>query len=226
MKFDRKRDNISHCQNTLVRQIKAKPTCGRRFFMIRTAIMAFVILVWSIFNPAQATLLNNGNNLIYDTDLKITWYNPSISDMDWYTAVSWANSLTAGGVTGWRLPSARNTDGSYPTYEYNVTGSELGHLYYTELGNIAGGPLTNTGPFAHLQSINYWASESTERSEINAFIFNFGSGRQGHANKPYIAGFSALAVHSGYVHTPLPGAIFMFVPGLVGLAVIRKKFIG
>ena len=191
--------------------------------------MVFVVLVLLTLSSAHAcpsfTLINNGKNLIYDTVRDITWYNPIIDGMDWHTAMDWAESLTVGGVTGWRLPTALNQDGSYPLYEYNVVGSELGHLYYESLRNAAHGPLANTGLFKNLQPVNYWSSTTTNEFAGNAFIFNFSNGRQGHAAKNFFTGFSVLAVHSGYVHAPIPGAILLFAPGLAGLAVMRKKFI-
>ena len=149
---------------------------------------------------ANAALQDNGNNLIYDTDRNITWYNPNVSTMGWDQAMAWVEGLTVGGVTGWRLPTAYNQDGSYPLYEYNVIGSELGHLYYVELGNAAYGPLANTGPLANLQSGIYWSNTTTAQFAGSAFVFNFDTGRQAHANKTLL--FNVLAVHSGSVGTP------------------------
>jgi hypothetical protein len=199
----------------------------RRYVMLRSLAMAFVILALFTFGSAHACLLvNNGTNLIYDTARNITWYSPGFTNMTWSEATSWAENLTIGGATGWRLPTALDQKGNYPLYGYNVVGSELGHLYYESLGNVAYGPLANTDLFDNLQPVNYWSSTTTSSFAGNAFVFNFGNGRQGHAAKNLITGFSALAVHSGYVHAPIPGAILLFAPGLVGLAVIRKKFRG
>ena len=68
------------------------------FIGIFLTVLGFSIL-------ANAELQNNGNGLVYDTDLDITWYNPNVSAMNWDQAMAWAESLTVGGVTGWRLPS-------------------------------------------------------------------------------------------------------------------------
>jgi len=166
----------------------------KRVFFIGTFLM---VLGFSVL--AGAELQNNGNDLIYDTDLDITWYNPSMPAMNWHQAMAWAESLRVGGVTGWRLPSALNRDGSYPSYEYDVADSELGHLYYEELGNVSHGPLTNTAPFANLRPVLYWASTVTTKYTGNAFAFNFGNGKQGHADKNLTANISAIAVHSGNI---------------------------
>lgn len=199
----------------------------RRPVIIRSLSMAFVVLALFTFGSAHACLLlNNGTNLIYDAVRNITWYSPSPSNMTWSEAMSWAENLTIGGATDWRLPTALDEKGNYPLYEYNVVGSEMGHLYYESLGNIAYGPLTNIDLFTNLQPVNYWSGTTTSSFAGNAFVFNFGNGRQGHADKNLYTGFFALAVHSGYVHAPIPGAILLFAPALAGLAVMRGKFRG
>jgi hypothetical protein len=200
--------------------------------MRKTSLITLAILISCVFSvPVYASLINYHNGLIYDTDLDITWYNPNIGNMTWGQAMSWATSLTAGGVNGWRLPTALNRDGSLPASGYNLVGSELGHLYYTELGNSSGG-LTNKGPFTNLQSVNYWTNTEWASFAGNAWAFSFISGLQGYADKnpnsTYIIYYSAMAVHDGNIgapQTPIPGAILLFAPGLAGLAIIRKKFI-
>lgn len=170
--------------------------------MKKIYFIGIFLAVFGFSTLASATLQNNGNNLVYDTDRNITWYNPNLSAMSWDQAMAWAESLTVGGVTGWRLPSAFNEDGSYPYHGYGVVESELGHLYYEELNNSAYGPLTNTEPFANLQPVIYWSSTVTTQYAGNAFAFNFNTGEQGHANKNLTTSFSAMAVHSGNVGTP------------------------
>ena len=85
--------------------------------------------------------------LIYDYDLELTWLdytNPTVAG--WQTHMDSAASLNNPGVLEfyslsgitmnwagevWRLPmSGRN-----PVKGYYQTDSEMGHLYYTELGN-------------------------------------------------------------------------------------------
>jgi hypothetical protein len=117
--------------------------------------------------------------------------------------MSWAENLNIGDAADWSLPTAFNQDGSGPLYEYNVIGSELGHLYYADLGSFAGGPLMDTEPFANLQPFNYWSSTTVAQFAGNAFAFSFNNGRQAQANKALLTGFSAIAVHSGNVCTPV-----------------------
>ena len=70
-------------------------------------------------------------------------FDTSTGQMTWWGAMAWASSLDYGGYSDWRLPmtlqpdaacSAQSPSGSYG---YNCTGSELGHLFYTELGGYS-----------------------------------------------------------------------------------------
>ena len=133
----------------------------RILFSLLAMLVALVLVT-----PAHATLINRGmdmagNRLIYDDDLDITWYDFSNTAGNWASQVGWAGDLSIdlGGTIydDWRLTDATNQDGSGPDGGFNVTGSEMGHLYYTELGNAAGGPLNNTGDFQNLLSTFYWS---------------------------------------------------------------------
>lgn len=185
--------------------------------MRKYSVIVFVAIALSAGGAALALLQNNGNNLFYDTDLNITWYNPSITDMNWNQAMAWADSLTIGNFTNWRLPSAK------------VIGSELEHLYFTELGNNGSG-LTKTGPFLNLQPVNYWTNTTRQNFNGNAYAYSFKRGLEGFADKNLIDGFSPIAIHPGDVHTvsdaPIPITIFLFVSGITGLVVMKKESFG
>jgi hypothetical protein len=209
------------------------------FVMFLAAVLGFSTL-------AHATLTivgsYNGNNLIYQNDsldpdnpLKgITWYDYTNSPDTWASQKSWALhlSMTVNGkiIEGWRLPTALNQDGTGPDQGYNATGSEMGHLYYTELENIAqplsgsGGGLVNKGPFTNLQPSLYWSGTVYSTNTNCAWYFHLDYGDQDELYKDY--NFYGLAVHSGNVGAPvpIPGAILLFVPGLAGLAAIRRRF--
>ena len=67
--------------------------------LLRLSGLLCAMLVLLPFN-ARAALIDNGNGLIYDDDLNITWYvGESSSAMTWGTADSWANFLTIGGAS-------------------------------------------------------------------------------------------------------------------------------
>jgi hypothetical protein len=204
---------------------------GRRCAMAKLLAMASVLmLVLFIFSPAHADLINNGNNLIYDTDLNITWYNPNIGNMTWDQANIWItslNTLQMGGVTGWRLPSIVDIFGNNPTSTRNIAESEMRQLYYQlqQLGNTARSEL-----FPNLQPFNYWSSaDDPYARDLRAFAFNFGSGIHGYGSKVDGTLFAVLAVYSGNVtavsNTPVPSAILLLGPGLVSIIAMKRKFV-
>ena len=109
------------------------------------------IVVFGLSRPAMAVLIDRGSftyddgagntgsvNLIYDVDFDITWVgdgNFALTTgfdgdglMDWSTSFSWADGLTIGGLSDWRLPTAINQDLSGPDSGH-VTGIAMGHLF-------------------------------------------------------------------------------------------------
>jgi hypothetical protein len=188
--------------------------------MKRLAVLLSLSVLLGFSTLANAELQPRQGGLVYDTDFGITWTQPNNTFMTWDQANTWAATLGP----DWRLPTSLNRDLTGPDAGYNVTGSEMGHLYYTELGNAVGGPLAHTAPFTNLQPSYYWSGTEYALYTSTAWGFYFSDGTQ------YVVGakdrtFYALAVHEGDVGAPvpIPGAILLFVPGLVGLAAIRRK---
>ena len=101
-------------------------------------------------STAEASLIARlGGQAVYDTDRNITWLaNANANgEMTWQAAKDWAAGLNVGGYTGWRLPTADPACGP----NYNCVNSELGHLYYTELGVTQGNNITSsTSPYLAL----------------------------------------------------------------------------
>lgn len=99
---------------------------------------------------SQASLVNRGGGLYYDTTLDVTWLQNSNSAgtaMTWSQATAWADGLnyfdSVRGVTwsDWRLPTTTDfgTPGCNFSYGgtdcgYNSTGSELAHMFFNNLG--------------------------------------------------------------------------------------------
>ncbi|MCC6544648.1 MAG: hypothetical protein IT392_09125 [Nitrospirae bacterium] len=151
-----------------------------------------LILVFGISVSAHTTLMDMGDGTIYDTDIQLSWLQDAnyaktsgYDDdglMDWFTANTWADNLPFAGFDNWRLPTTLQPDSScysqydsggfFPVqgYGYNCTGSEMGHLYYTELGNTAGGPLTNIGDFTNLQPYSYWSGTTFAPEGISSAL--------------------------------------------------------
>ena len=91
---------------------------------------------------AQATLQdrdldhNGVTDAYYDTDLNITWLRDvNVAQQNWYQWVASAASFSFGSYSDWRLP---NSDSCVAQH---CVGSEMGHLWYIELGNSFGQPI-------------------------------------------------------------------------------------
>jgi hypothetical protein len=157
------------------------------------------------------TLIDNGNNLIYDTVQNITWYAPVPTLMSWSQAMSWAEALTVGGTTAgtWSLPVTPGTTSGF------TNEGQMGYLYYNELGNTAytgssTPPIPNTAPFTYLQPSTYWSA--TVSSGFTSFTFNFANGSEATApNNSTSYKYYALAVHSGDVGAPVPPSLTLTV---------------
>ncbi len=205
------------------------------------SVVVLLFLVLFVFTAsAHAGLLNrgtdiDGNRLIYDSDLNITWYDYTPNYNSWHSQMNWADSLTVdfGGTVydDWRLPSALNSDGSVPCGNANTcSGSEMGHLFFTELGNhdfpTAGYGLSNTGPFLDLVEYYYWTGSSVVEDEYTTwgsyFSFEFGSAHWEISNYNQFA----IAVRTGDVATavvPEPISTTLFIFG--GITLFGRRYL-
>ncbi len=204
------------------------------------------IFTLAVSTAATAALVDRGGGLIYDTDLNVTWLanaNASGPMSSWSDAVTWAStfsyydSVRNQTLTGWRLPTTGQIDpncsvqsGSPSPAGYNCTGSEMGHLFYTELGGVALQSIaaTHNGNYVLFQNIQtnanwYWSGEYAP-DITSAWVFDFGSGNQSTAYKTN-PNFYAWAVRPGDVASvPIPAAAWLFESGLLGLiGVARRK---
>ena len=161
-------------------------------------------------------LIDRGRGLLYDVERNLTWlqdtnYARTIGhspdgQMTWDDAKAWVAHLNHRGVTGWRLPTALNPNGSGPCIGDDCRESELGHLIFTALERKSPGlRLVNWQPFSI-----YWSS--TEASTTEAFAFKMTGLKQGLLAKnpwavdPVLGGAIAMAdvvlawpVHDGDV---------------------------
>jgi len=191
---------------------------------------AMCACIFISFSPSGHTaLIDIGGGMIYDEDLDITWladanYAKTNGDdadglMPWDSAVAWADQLVFGGHDDWRLPTT-----SVACTGYNCTGSELSHLFYDELGGVAGSSLaavhnSNYDLFTNIELDYYW---SGTEGGIGAWSFLMFTGYQYAASK--IVHLPAWAVRTGNAAiVPVPAAVWLFGSGLLGLIGIAKR---
>lgn len=195
----------------------------------------------------DASLISRGDGLIYDTDLNVTWLadanyaRTSGYDadglMDRLSARAWADSLIYGGYDDWRLPATPQPDPTCSSqmdsvsFGSNCTGSEMGHLFYRELGGAAGSSIqASSDPdgslFVNLFPEYYWSATTYAPGPNYSWDFGFGDGlqRAGNVSHAY-----AMAVRSGDVSVPSraevpePGTWVLLVSALAGVAVLRTS---
>ena len=190
----------------------------------KTLLALALLASAAVTGTAQASLFDRGNGLIYDDAKDITWTaNANINGlMTWTQAVAWADNLVLGGYSDWRLPTTIPA-----TAGYNQTGSELGELFYNELGGVAGSSITTThnanyNLFTNVQSYVYWSGSEYAPVPSYAWYFSTGYGSQGNDfkyNQLY-----AWAVRPGDVAAvPVPAAFWLFGSGLMGLLGLRRR---
>ena len=157
----------------------------------------------------SAELIDNGEGLIYDTVLDITWAQPDAL-RTWNDANDWAAGLTLGGVSGWRLPYISVAAGAGPftgtpvpcniASEVACRDNELGYMFYYNLSGTLGQPILDSGDpdlalFPSLQSGGYWSG--TEVDSVRAVLLFFNFGNQNDSFKSL--GYYSWAVHEGNV---------------------------
>lgn len=172
-------------------------------------LLSVLIMVTGLTVSVHAALVDMHDGTIYDTDTQLSWLKDAGEGgiKNWTDANTWAASLNAGhgfaGLTGWRLPAADRACGT----AYDCTNSEMGHLYYTELGNKGycdalgncpqtGWGHTNTGPFTNLQASYYWSGTEYAPDPVYSWAFAFGNGYQD----------AAIKVNDFYAWAVCPGA--------------------
>jgi len=182
-----------------------------------------------------------GGLAVYDTDLNITWLADANANgpMTWSQAKAWAASIDVGGFGGWRLPTTLQPDATCTGISsgvpdgYSCTGSEMGHLYYSELGGLTGQTIdtTHNANYSLFQNIRlnaYWSNTEyvpnfIEPNTDSAWAFLFNGGGQYGLLKFY--DLYALAVRDGDVAAvPVPAAAWLLGSGLLGvIGVARRK---
>jgi hypothetical protein len=166
---------------------------------------------------------NSFDNGIYT--LTSTDFTASSGTLDWWGAQAWIgylNKASYDGYNNWALPTASlNISG----FGFNQTGSQMGELFYNELGGVAFSSISTThnvnyNLFTNVQISPYW---SDSNSPDGAWSFFFGTGYEFPFN--YKNGqYYAWAVRPGDVSSvPLPAAFWLFGSGLMGLLGFKRR---
>jgi len=166
-----------------------------------------------------------GGAALYDTDLNITWLanlnlaatnnfgTPGVigdGSMSWPAAVNWIAAMNHAkylGFSNWRLPtnpildptcSSQDTANKF-SYGTGCTGSEMGHLFYDELGGVANTSIQtlhnyNYGLFTNPSGYNgnnpnYWTSTPwpAPLNPNDHFAFQFWTGSEYASSGPIFA---------------------------------------
>lgn len=183
--------------------------------------IALSIVAGAMCSPAYASLLGrdiDGNPVdaystesvfLYDTDLDVTWLRNAgaSSRATWHQVTTWVSALVVGSFDDWRLPSSYDIGTSNICRGYYCPQSELGHLWFSELGNSYGNPV-NPGPFLNFKGVThvsyptYWTSTLAAPDASHVWVFNTSVGFQGTTIGS--AGDWGFAVRGGDVAAPIP----------------------
>lgn len=180
-------------------------------------VMLALVAGLGISGVARAVLVDRGGGLLYDTDLNVTWladanyaktsgYVHTLSGagsdgtMTWDQAEAWVAALVYRDpvrkidLKGWRLPKTLQPDpacsahAGNDSFGYQCTGSELGHLFYAELGGKTATPIgrvhnASYALFSHAPASLYWSGTGYASDPGRAWSFMFDSGSSLAADK-------------------------------------------
>ena len=216
-------------------------------------------IVLGITVSSDAMLWDRSGGMIYDDVLNITWLQDanyaktSGYDVDgrmtYANAIAWADQLVYGGFADWRLPTTTVVNGVYSggydgttTLGFNITSSEMGYMYYVNLGNKGmydtNGNLipcdwtpngtfvdgnNRTVSFTNLQA-DYYRTGTEYPNPAYSILFLFGNGGTGVDNVDAMV--YSWAVRTGDVASavPIPPSVYLLGVGLVGLYGVRRRF--
>jgi hypothetical protein len=211
-----------------------------RTHYLRMTLSGLLLSAACLVNMANATLIDRGNGLIYDTVQDITWLqdanyaqssgHDSDGRMSWDDSIAWAAGLSFAGFDDWRLFNADPSCG----FTYNCTENELGHLFYNEFGlsqnqsvsSLGGGSNANFNLFANVQASVYWSGTEYAPGNSVAWYFVTASGSQNlNVKNGLIYGWAVRdgdVAAAANVTVPEPATLGIFALGLLGL-IVRKR---
>jgi len=195
--------------------------------LVNRVLLAAAMFCACGFAQAQAALVSDARGqTVYDTVRNVTWLaNANLAatqsfgvtginrdgSMSWETAQAWIAAMNAANYLGsnrWSLPATQLPDDGCTqrpksaAFGYGCTGSQMGNLFYIELGGERGSTIelqhnASYSLFKNFQPYLYWSSTEWTRVANSAFSFSFGNGFQG--TNVYVNDMYAMAVAPGRV---------------------------
>jgi hypothetical protein len=105
---------------------------------------------------------NNGDGTITDLDTRLMWAQVPGASTTWDSAISYAEALTTGGFTDWRLPNVKELQ----------TLTDYTLATYTSTSGIK--PSLHRQLFPSATATAYWSSSSQNNNTANAWVVEFG----------------------------------------------------
>jgi ELWxxDGT repeat protein len=128
-------------------------------------------------------LVDNGDGTVTESSTCLMWVKDfrqaGFGQYSWQGAIDLAGSFAFAGYDDWRLPETLVPDATCdwtPARGYNCTGSEMGHLHYVTLGNLATQLPACTGPFVNYGdgwSSRVWSGTEDSLDPARAYYFMF-----------------------------------------------------
>lgn len=231
---------------------------------MQRTLCGLVMLLLACGSANAALLSRLAGQAYYDDVLNITWLaNANLADtnafgvtgiaangnMNWAKANEWVAAMNTAAYLGksdWRLPTVTDSGtsgcnnaftGTDCGYNVDLTTGEMGHLFYSTLGNTgyydtSGTPtgcsgtspfcLTNDGPFSNVQANFYWSGIEYAPNSTQAWYFLLAYGRQQQASKT--SSFFVWAVRPGDIApVPVPAAVWLFGGALGALGWLKRR---
>jgi hypothetical protein len=176
-------------------------------------ILAITLLTFFSLN-VNAALVTASNGLgVYDDVRDITWIVDAglsgVNSLPGQTA--WADNLTLGGESNWRLSSNAELKSLFT--DYGITSANPGS--FVKIATTA----TST------TTVDYWYISSTVDAGL-ARAVKLSTGQTTGYSEPQFYQFSAMAVADGDVFNtavPVPAAVWLFGSALGGLGWMRRR---